>query len=433
MVRRGPVSLQYLLSSFGHNLNAECLVWRKGMKGWTPLREVPEVFFPCRILQDAASIYFDNAELSQAACDLPELTRCRTLQVFHNVRGSVERASNVTPHIAPALPASIHAASTTTRVLVKMPDSLHGEREPRCQICVQKHDPSDVLNADTRGGCFQSKHHIAFNYVMREKIASANIFGDSWKSFLAFFAPYGTENSFFNRLKKSPSFKHLFVYDQRVLDLCADPALSAELGGVRLDVAHVDATVSNTSLVCALVLSIPTLIVGVMGNNKEGWAELMHGLHDHADGGLCLPSAKYANLYSTFCLNQFDALYKRLFFLVILCFYSSFATLFLSVFYFMCRPSETCNCFSMIALVEAFKIEIREKRIQQSGWSRQPFGDGPLSPSGKNAHAQALSQHFEDMDVFWNAKCLAENKMQELKNHEFYMWYKSKSSANSIL
>lgn len=331
---------------------------------------------------------------------------------------------NAAPHIVPALPRTVSAAATT-RVLVRMPGSLQGEHEPRCQISVQKLDTQEVPSSNS-GVAFRSKYHDAFSSVMREKVASANIFGESWKSLIGFFAPFGTENCFWNRLKKSPSFKHLFVYDERILESCTDATLSAELGGARLDVAHVDATVNNASLVCALVLSIPTLVVGVMGSNKQGWSELMHGLRDEASGGLCLPSAKFSNLYSAYCLAQFDILYKRLFFLVVLCFYSSFATLFLSVFYFMCRPSETCNCFSMIALMEAFKIEIREARIPRFGRLQKHLGLENSPSLGSYAHGKALSKHLEDMDIFWNAKWLAENKMQELKNHEFYVWYKSK-------
>jgi hypothetical protein len=392
MVRRGPVSLQFLASTYGPNLNAECMVWKNGMASWKLLREVPEVL----------------------------------LQAPHHISTNVQFTGDEAPRYPPALSRDISAASAT-RVLVSMPGSFQSQREPRCQISVQKHFVQENLSPNLKGLKHQSKYHDAFNVLMREKASSANIFGDSWRSMLGFFAPFGTENSFLERLKKSPSFKHLFVYDGHVSESCADATLSAELSTAKLDVAHVDTTVNNASLVCALVLSIPTLIVGVMGSNKQGWSELMHGLQDHVNGGLCLPSANVSNLYSVFCLAQFDAIYKRLFVCVMLCFYSSIATLFMSVFYFMCRPSEMCNCFSKIALMEAFKIEIREERMRGSRRFQPLSGvqSLPLPPSEGNAHAQALSQHFEDLEIFWNAKWFAENKMQELKNHEFYMWYKS--------
>jgi hypothetical protein len=46
MVRRGPVPLEHIVSACGRTLPAECLVWRKGMKDWTLLRDVPEVLPP---------------------------------------------------------------------------------------------------------------------------------------------------------------------------------------------------------------------------------------------------------------------------------------------------------------------------------------------------------------------------------------------------
>ena len=41
--RQGPVTLQALVDAYGQSLDADSLIWKKGMKDWTPLRDVPEV------------------------------------------------------------------------------------------------------------------------------------------------------------------------------------------------------------------------------------------------------------------------------------------------------------------------------------------------------------------------------------------------------
>jgi hypothetical protein len=41
--RQGPVTLQALVDAYGQSLDADSLIWKKGMKDWTALRDVPEV------------------------------------------------------------------------------------------------------------------------------------------------------------------------------------------------------------------------------------------------------------------------------------------------------------------------------------------------------------------------------------------------------
>lgn len=41
--RQGPVTLEELVIAYGHRLDADSLIWKKGMKDWAPLRDVPEV------------------------------------------------------------------------------------------------------------------------------------------------------------------------------------------------------------------------------------------------------------------------------------------------------------------------------------------------------------------------------------------------------
>jgi hypothetical protein len=277
----------------------------------------------------------------------------------------------------------------------------------------------------------KSVHHAAFQQLMRDKLESGTIFGNSLGSFLKFFAPFGTQNSFWCRLKKSPSFKHLFVYDESVLHKCVDASISAELGRGRVRVADVDTTVNNTSLICALVISIPLMIFGELSSNNENWASMMQTLSDPTNGDqFCQRLPDSSRFYSNFCLSRFQTYYNRLFFATISCFYTACASLFLAVFYYMCRPSEGSNCLSTMQLIEAFKIEVRDslrrqRQVQRSGHSeREPE---------TNAEELELLRRLEDSEVFFHAKFLAENKMQELKNHEFYMWYKSEKEHVMIV
>ena len=75
----------------------------------------------------------------------------------------------------------------------------------------------------------KSEHHEEIQRQLLRKDEAANIFGQSWMSFLGFFAPFGTENSFWSRLKKSPTFKYIFVYDEHSVEQLGQAALSQEL------------------------------------------------------------------------------------------------------------------------------------------------------------------------------------------------------------
>lgn len=50
---------------------------------------------------------------------------------------------------------------------------------------------------------FRSEYHDEIKRQMKGKVVAAKVFGESWMSFLGFFAPFGTENGFLNRLKNS--------------------------------------------------------------------------------------------------------------------------------------------------------------------------------------------------------------------------------------
>jgi hypothetical protein len=261
----------------------------------------------------------------------------------------------------------------------------------------------------------QSRHHDEIKRTMQEKLQHAHIFGDSWLSFLGFFAPFGCSNSFWNRLKKSRTFKHVFVYDEQCVEKLGKASLCDQLAAPRVAVADVDALLNNICLICALVLGCPLLVMGEISGNEGRWTAFMHGLVDESNGNqLCLPSVNLTQLYSDYCLSSIQHWFKRLYVATLVSFYSALATLAMVLFYYMCRPSASSNSSSMITLVEAFKLEAREKIRLRRGHS---------SPDNTSRESS-----LEDIEVFLNAKFLAENELDEQKNQDFYVWYRRKST-----
>jgi hypothetical protein len=96
--------------------------------------------------------------------------------------------------------------------------------------------PTAEKKTSSKYGLSQSIHHQKIAEQMKERAASGRIFGKTWKSHLGFFAPFGTENSFWERLKKSPSFKHLFLFDGRAVDNLYETPLSEEVAGALVTV-----------------------------------------------------------------------------------------------------------------------------------------------------------------------------------------------------
>jgi len=235
----------------------------------------------------------------------------------------------------------------------------------------------------------------------------------SWKSALGFLAPFGTDNSFWNRLKESSTFRHLFVFDNKSSDELLDKKALSDIIDVALKVSDVDAAVNTCALVCALLLSVPCAIMssGSVGGKDDGWQTWLEGRRDKTPGAQCqLP-------FSDFCLNDLKSYFEGFFRFTLTCFYTSLFTLISCVFYYMCRPSESSNCSSLITLLEAFTLEVRykirkERPLQTDSTLEVP----PHLP---------FSSTNEEMEVFMKAKFLSLNELEEQKNREFCMWFRS--------
>jgi hypothetical protein len=243
-----------------------------------------------------------------------------------------------------------------------------------------------------RAAKFKSVYHDKIANLMQERDESGGIFGQSWREVLGFFAPYGTRNCFWERLKKSPSFKHLFVFQS--LDNLHDKQLSDE-HTAPVAVSDVDAAVNTSALVCALLLSVPCAIM--TSTDPDGWLNYINGIPGCSD-----------SLYSDSCVKTLQYNFTFLYLMTMVAFYSALCTLITSVFYYMCRPSESCNCSSLLTLMEAYTLEVRHRirkdRAEQSGATSEVKPDVLFgSPN-------------EEMEVFMKANFLANNELEEQKN-----------------
>jgi hypothetical protein len=273
------------------------------------------------------------------------------------------------------------------------------------EIVAAEHEPGmSGAGALSPGFRFQSVHHDNIAKLMKDRDESGSIFGQSWLEVLGFFAPYGTPNCFWERLKKSPAFKHLFVFQS--LDNLCDKPLSGD-HAVPLAVSDVDAAVNTSALVCALLLSVPCAIM--TSTTPEGWLNFLDGKNEWngAEWTPCTPKGSN-NLYSDFCVYLLQYNFEFLYLMTMVAFYSALCTLITSVFYYMSRPSESCNCSPLITLMGAYTLEVRDRirkeRSEQSGATLEAKPDVPFgSPN-------------EEMEVFMKAQFLANNELEEQKN-----------------
>ena len=292
--------------------------------------------------------------------------------------------------------------------------------EPMCHISILQHIPCLSVTDDAQGVRYESKHHSEIKQLMQSRLESGMIFGESWKSLLGYLAPFGTQNSFLSRFKKSSTFKHIIFFDNSVFNYNADSALTETLDA-KLTVAGTDASVNNCSLVCALLITIPTLILGELSVNNDRWLDYLQRLRDVTSSDMpCLHAAVSTSQFSDFCLLTLQDSFERLYFAAILCFYSSMTTLFLAVFYYMCRPSESSSCSSIRTLFEAHKIEIRD-RIRRLSRCHDQSVPGAACPT----NAASPHDSLQEIEVFLNAQFLAQSHMEGQLNQAFFMWYKS--------
>ena len=318
---------------------------------------------------------------------------------------------------------------------VKLPGTVFTAGEPPTLLPNEQQAPQNS-NESWR---LKSKHHNEIKKLMESRAQSARIFGSSWKDHLGFFMPFGTgedkagkknrfwniDNSFWARLKMSPTFQHLFAYDKDLVEKISqlgEKSLTTEISGARITVQDVDSAVNNCALICALLLGVPASIIGDMVGNQDGWIDYLNAMKQ-PDGKLCEPDNQTSSIYSDFCLREFEKHYQGFFVVTTVCFFSALFTLITAVCYYMCRPSESCNNTSMNVLFEACTLEVRAQ-IRQT---RNRHQGEPVDPS------IPFDSWGEELEVFSKAKFMAQNEAEEQKNQEFYMWYKSKMLRSTFI
>jgi hypothetical protein len=261
----------------------------------------------------------------------------------------------------------------------------------------------------------ESKHHQQINNLIESRIRLGRIFGESWREFLGFFAPYGTQNGFWNRLKASPMIRHIFVHDSSFIDGMKTESLLDEAPSPQITASDVDSAVNNCALICALLISIPAGLISNMGQSdfyinmiSSGQLIGFQNLNCTVSNGDDFPSE---------CIGPFKQSFTILATYVLASFYTNIFVLMMAVLYYMCRPSESYNISSSLTLVEAYTIEVR-KRIRKERHTKDAESTKPPSEPFENP--------LVEFEVFSKASFYAQNETEEQKNQEFYMWYKSK-------
>jgi hypothetical protein len=272
-----------------------------------------------------------------------------------------------------------------------------------------KHEPEIV-----------SPHHLEVKGLVNERIRSGHIFGDTWYEFFGFFAPFGTRNSFWSRLKSSPMLRHIFVFSPDFVDEIASKTLLQETPSPQITASDVDSSVNNCALICALLIGIPAGLVGNMGDSDLYTNMITSGSFYSAKN--CTESnwGSYASPEDSafWCVASFKHAYSWLAGFTIASFYTNIFSLLLAVMYYMCRPSESYKISSNVTLLEAFTLEVR-KRIRA-----ERYASGPES---QRLHTVPFDDPVVETEVFLKASYLAQNEAEEQTNQEFYMWYKSKT------
>jgi hypothetical protein len=260
-----------------------------------------------------------------------------------------------------------------------------------------------------------SEHHRVVDLLVRSRVRSGRIFGQTWREFLGFFAPYGTKNSFWNRLCASPMIRHIFVHDSTFVDEFGQHHLTDESPSAHITAGDVDSAVNNCALICALLIGIPSGLVSQM-SDSDFYTSLMISKWGRTEGELC--SAQDITDPSSNCTKEFEFVFSFLTSVVLTSFYTNIFVLCIAVLYYMCRPAESSNNSSLITLLEAFTLEVRQ-RIRKS---RHTTG-----PESEKLPSQPFDSPSLESEVFFKASFLAQNEAEEQNNQEFYMWYKSET------
>ena len=271
----------------------------------------------------------------------------------------------------------------------------------------------ELMNPET-SEVLDSKYHREIKQLMDSKVSSCLIFGKTWFEMISFFFPFGSKNSFWNRLLSSPMFRHIFVYDSNFIRAMSRKTLLDESPIPQATVSHVDSAVNSCALICALLISIPAGIISDMASSELFDYMVFSGQRGATMN--CSSSHVATLTFDPRCIEIMKETYRNLVTFVLTSFYANIFCLMMAIMYYMCRPSESCNIASNITLLEAFTLEVR-RRIR-----RERYSTGPESEKSPSV---AFETPVLESEVFLKASYLAQNEADEQSNHEFYVWYRS--------
>lgn len=248
-----------------------------------------------------------------------------------------------------------------------------------------------------------SHHHLKISELIESRVRSGRIFGQTWQEFLGFFVPFGTKNSFWQRLCASPMIRHVFVHDSKFIEDFGHHTLTDEAPSPLITTSDVDSAVNTCALICALLIGIPSGLISNMGDSGFYTSIIASGWGNRVSE---CPAEDMANSTSD-CRQSFERIFSQLTAFVLISFYSNIFVLLVAVLYYMCRPAESCNVSSTLTLLEAFTMEVRHKTRK----ARYPTG-----PESEKSPSEPFENPVLESEVFFKASFLAQNEAEEQKN-----------------
>ena len=389
-----------------------------------PLQSLKDAGFNLRQLKDAG---FDPSEFKDAKYTLDQLKECGFTAEELRQAGfdlSSMQAAGFNPkqlkHAgfnAAAFKkdleydvAALKTAGFTAKEIIEAEQDTKAEQDTRKKEIVLCHIKSAGI------ATIESQYHKEVRDLVKSRTRSGHIFGHTWYEFFGFFAPYGTRNSFWSRLKESPMLRHIFVFSPDYIQVIGSKTLLQETPSPQITVSDVDSSVNNCALICALLIGIPAGIVSNMGSSELYTNMITSGSFWFVAD--CTESMLKKSTLPGACIESFKAGYRGLVLSTTASFYTNIFSLLLAVMYYMCRPSESYNISSNATLLEAFTLEVRQKIRDERHQNGPESGRLPTVPFDNPA---------AETEVFLKASHLAQNEAEEQKNQEFYVWYNSKS------
>ena len=109
-------------------------------------------------------------------------------------------------------------------------------------------------------GQIDSDAHKEIRSGLMQSVQRGHLWSNNLYRWMTFLAPFGTENSFWNRLKMSVTFQHWLAYDQdflAALQSLEKSSLKAQYPCAQISVSDANTAVNNAALISALMLGIP--------------------------------------------------------------------------------------------------------------------------------------------------------------------------------